>query len=201
MNAASSRPRLPRALTSFLLSIALLAPVATRAAGWDIDQLMQGLAKMKSGRATFTEKKTMSMLDRPLESSGELQYSAPDRLEKRTLKPSPETMVVEGDTLVLQRGRQKHTVQLQEYPEIAGFIDSIRGTLAGDRKALERTFRLKLDGAAERWNLSLTPNDAKLAANIHLIRIGGSREHVRTIEIIQTDGDRSLMTIARIEAQ
>ena len=40
--------------------------------------------------------------------------------------------------IVIERGRQKHTLQLQDYPELAAVIDSIRGTLAGDRKALER---------------------------------------------------------------
>jgi hypothetical protein len=130
-----------------------------------------------------------------------LLYAAPDRLEKRTLKPRPETMRVEGSVLYFERGQQKHTVQLQEYPELAGFIDSIRGTLAGNRKALERAFKLTLEGPAEHWTLSLLPSDAKLAINIHLIRISGQRDNVRNIEIIQTDGDRSVMTIERIASQ
>lgn len=200
MNAASLQRRLHRGLASLLMSLAVLAPTISHGADWDIDQLMQSLAKTKSGRATFVEKKYMSMLDRPLESSGELQFTAPDHLEKRTLKPSAERLVVEGGVLVFERGRQKHTVQLQEYPEIAGFIDSIRGTLAGDRQALERAFKLKLEGPAERWTLSLVPSDAKLANNIHLIRIAGTRDDVRSIEIIQTDGDRSVMSIERAKS-
>ena len=39
----------------------------------------------KSGKATFVEKKYLAMLDQPLESSGELSFTA-DRLEKRTVK-------------------------------------------------------------------------------------------------------------------
>lgn len=190
-----------RSLRSLLLSLCAMAPALSLAADWDLDQLMQSLAQAKPGRASFVEKKYIAMLDRPIESSGELAYSAPDRLEKRTAKPKLETMVVEGDTLILERGRQKHTVQLQQYPELAGFIDSIRGTLAGDRKALERAFRLKLEGPTERWTLTLWPTDAKMATLIHLIRIGGMRDNVRSIEVIQTDGDRSVMTIERINAQ
>jgi hypothetical protein len=110
-------------------------------------------------------------------------------------------MLVEGSTLTLERGKQKHSLQMQDYPELAGFIDSIRGTLAGDRKALERLFRLKLDGPAERWNLTLLPTDAKMATSLHLVKISGNRDNVRTIEIIQTDGDRSVMTIDRILAR
>ena len=190
-----------RSLRSLLLSLCVMVPVLSFAADWNLDQLMQLLAQAKPGRASFVEKKYIAILDRPIESSGELAYSAPDRPEKRTAKPKAETMVVEGETLILERGRQKHTVQLQQYPELGGFIDSIRGTLAGDRKVLERSFRLKLEGPAERWTLMLWPTDAKMATIIHLIRIAGIRDNVRSIEVIQTDGDRSVMTIERINAQ
>jgi hypothetical protein len=158
---------------------------------------MQALAKATPGRASFVEKKFISLLDRPLESSGLLLYTAPDRLEKRTLKPKPENMVVEGNTLTVERGSQKHTLQLQEYPDLAGFIDSIRGTLAGDRKALERSFRLKLEGGPERWTLTLQPADAAISRSVHLIRIAGVQDDVRAIDVIQTDGDRSEMKIER----
>lgn len=168
---------------------------------WDIDQLMQALAKAPPGRATFTEKKTFALLDRPVDSSGELLYKPPDRLEKRTVKPKPETMVAEGGTLTLERPPRTFTLQLQEQPELAGFIDSIRGTLAGDRKVLERSFRLQLEGPAERWTLTLFPINEKMAANVHLIRIGGTQAEVRSVDVIQTDGDRSAMVITRREAR
>lgn len=199
MSTFLSRGRLRGIFAIALLSV--LQPAAVFAAGWDIDQLMQSLAKNKAGHATFLEKKYIALLDRPVESSGELRYTAPDRLEKRTIKPKPENMLVDGDTLVMERGRQKHTLQLQEYPELAGFIGSIRGTLSGDRKALEASFRLKLDGAADRWTLTLYPTDAKLLTSVHLIEIAGARDDVRSINIIQTDGDRSMMTIERVATQ
>jgi outer membrane lipoprotein-sorting protein len=198
MNAASLLPMICRMLVSLVLPLVVLQSAMSSAADWDVDRLMQSLAKAKSGRATFVEKKYLAMLDRPVESSGDLLYSAPDRLEKRTVKPKPETMLVEGGVLVIERGSQKLTAQLQEYPELGGFIDSIRGTLAGDRKALERAFKLKLEGGAERWILTLFPTDAKMATAIHLIRIAGSGDNVRSIEIIQTDGDRSMMAIVRV---
>lgn len=200
MNPAPIRRLSRRAFALFLLAAALW-PAGSMAADWDVGQLMQSLAKVAAGRATFVETKYLAMLDRPLQSSGELWYRAPDHLEKRTLKPRPETLVIDGDTLTIERGSRKLSVQLQEYPELAGFLDSIRGTLAGDRQALERTFKLKLEGNPERWQLSLAPLDAKMATTIHLIRIAGSRDNVRSIEIIQTDGDRSVMTVTRDAAQ
>ena len=75
-------------------------------AAWDVTQLMQGLAKNKSGRASFVEKKYIALLEAPVESSGELLYTAPDRLEKRTLKPRPESLLIEGGSLTVERGKR-----------------------------------------------------------------------------------------------
>jgi outer membrane lipoprotein-sorting protein len=201
MNAAVSRFVFHSGLTRIALCLLLLQPAFSFASNWDIDRLMQALAAAKPGRASFVEKKYLSIVEGAVQSSGELVYTAPNRLEKRTFKPKPEVMLVEGDVLTIERGRQKHTLQLQEYPELAVFINSIRGTLAGDRTALERSYKLKLEGGAERWTLLLFPTDPKIANTIHLIRIAGNRADVRSIDVIQTDGDRSSMTIDRIAPQ
>ncbi len=178
----------------------LLAPVCAHAAAWDLDQLMHSLAQSRSSRATFTEKKYIAILDKPVESSGELFYTAPDRLEKRTFKPKPESMIVEQNIMVIERGRQKHRLSLEDYSELSAFIDSIRGTLAGDRKALERNFRLSLTGTAEQWMMQLLPVNEKLQGVVKHIRIAGVRDTVRSIETTQSDGDRSLMLIEKLAA-
>ena len=179
-----------------LMLVTLLSSVS-HAADWDIDQLMQSLAQTRSGHASFVEKKSIAMLDKPIESSGELFYSAPDRLEKRTLKPKPETMLLDRGILTIERDRQKHRLQLQDYPELAVFIDSIRGTLAGDRKSLERTYQLSLQGDMQNWMLLLVPIDNKIKKVVQRIHISGVNNDVRSIEVIQTDGDSSLMTIEK----
>ncbi|WP_411880019.1 LolA-related protein [Polaromonas sp. YR568] len=191
--AAAALARRTARLVAALLALAVCSPAAL--AAWDLQQLMDTLAQSKSGRATFVEKKHIALLDRPVESSGELLYTAPDRLEKRTLKPKPESMLVNGGELLIERGRQKYQLQLQAYPELAAFIDSIRGTLAGDRGALERSYRLSLEGSAERWVLQLEPVDPKMQAVVQRIRISGVRNQVRGIDITQADGDSSSMTI------
>lgn len=175
-----------------------LAAISSHAADWTIDQLMQSLAQNRADHATFSEKKYIAILDKPVESSGELHYAAPDRLEKRTLKPKPESMLIERGILTIERGRQKHRLQLQEQPELSAFIESIRGTLAGDRKTLERNFRLSLDGSAEQWTLQLFPLSEKVLAVVKRIRITGMRDAVRSVEIAQADGDYSLMLIKRV---
>lgn len=185
-----------RVMRHLLVALALMpVPVISHAVEWDIDQLMRGLAQAHTEHASFVEKKSIAMLDKPVESSGELFYTAPDHLEKRTIKPKPESMILDHGTLVIERGRQKHHLPLQDYPELAAFIDSIRSTLAGDRKALERNYRLSLEGTAEHWTLQLLPVDKKIRAVVKRIRIAGMGDSVRSVEITQADGDSSLMLI------
>lgn len=182
-----------------LVAVLLAAPAG--AAGWDIDRLMQTLAQNTVSRATFVEKKQIAMLDAPVVSSGELLFTAPDRLERRTLKPRPETMVLEGGTLTMTRGERRMVLNVKDQPAVGALIESIRATLAGDRAALERHYHLKLDGTPARWSLTLTPREARTRALVLEIRIDGEQAEVRTVEVEQSDRDRSVMTIQKAGRQ
>ena len=178
-------------LALFLLGFGFSAQTAQ----FTIGELMSALANNKHGAASFTEKKYISILDRPVESSGELLFVPPARLEKRTLKPKVETLVLDGDILTVERQRQKHVLQLKDYPEVAAVIESIRATLAGNRKTLERVYDLSLEGSSDRWTLTLTPLDTRVGSVVARIRMEGTPGEVCTVEILQADGDRSVMSV------
>src|SRR5580692_8979928 len=101
------------------------------------------LATRQHGRVEFVEQLFLHILDRPIESSGELRYDAPDRLEKRTLKPHAESLLLAGGVLTVERARGRRVLDLRAYPQIQPFVESIRATLAGDRTSLERLFHLE----------------------------------------------------------
>ncbi len=184
--------RLPLCMLIWML---LLAP--TLAMAWDVDELMRQLATVEHSQGRFVERKYLKVLKQPLELSGTLSYTRPGRIEKRTLKPKPETLTVVGDTLTLDNSaRKEHRVlKLQDYPVLWGFVESIRATLGGDLKALQRFYRVELEGDATRWRLFLAPSDRKMGDFISLIRIEGSQARVDTIEMQETRGDRSVMKI------
>jgi hypothetical protein len=137
----------------------------------------------------------LSILDQPLHSSGELLYDAPDRLEKRTLEPRAEDLLLENGVLTMERSHRRRSVALRDFPQAVPFIESLRATLAGDRAALERYFTVHFSGNLDRWTLELTPADAALRRNVRRILIAGERERIRTLAIDQSDGDSSTLTI------
>jgi outer membrane lipoprotein-sorting protein len=170
-------------------------------AAFDVGQLMNELAKHNGGKAKFVEKKTISLLDKPVVSTGEMSYIAPAYLEKRTLTPKPEILILDKDMLSIERDKQKLSINLSNQPEALAFIDSIRGTLTGNRAALEKNYGLYLSGTADKWVLTLLPSEPKIAALVLRIVVTGSKNQIRSIEYLQADGDRSLMTIEPLETK
>jgi hypothetical protein len=181
-----------------ILSLTLLAALlfgSANAADGDLDALMALLAKRQHGHVQFIEQQFLAVLNHPLESSGEMRYDAPDRLEKRTLEPRQETLLLAGGVLTVDRGKSHRVVDLQAYPQAQPFIESIRATLAGDRAGLEKLFTLEFNGSLAKWTLTLVPKDAKVKRSVAQVRIEGAQDQVLRVEIRQADGDHSLMTL------
>jgi len=178
------------------VAVVLLAAPSAHGAAFDIVSLFERLARERPGRATFEERKFLSLLDKPVQSSGELLFIPPDRLEKRTLKPRVESVVVDRERVTLERGGKRQSLVLRQNPQVAVLVESIRATLAGDLGALTRTYSVALDGTPARWRLTLRPLDPAIATLVERIEIGGSESRVDRVEIFQADGDRSLMSIA-----
>jgi hypothetical protein len=180
-----------------LAALVLAWPAVAHSYG--VPELFQALGQGKARRVQFHEKKTLALLDRPVESSGELSFTPPARLEKRTLKPRPERVVIEGDLATVERGNHKQTLRLSQQPGIAALVDSIRSTLAGDLNALTRNYSAAVAGDAARWRLTLRPLDPALSNIVEHVEISGSQGVVRSVEIFQADGDRSVMTLTPLE--
>ncbi|MEY2333678.1 LolA family protein [Acidithiobacillus ferrianus] len=173
------------------LFLGLVMTLRAHAADWDITQLMHALAQEKSGQTTFVELKYISFLNQPIKSSGDMRFVSPDVLEMHTLQPDDQTIRVRGDLLIMDH----HTVPLEDHPELLAFIDSIRGTLTGNRALLERFFTLSLKGDKNDWSLRLAPSKKDVAKLIQSITVSGSRERVRHITIVKTNHDRSVITL------
>ena len=192
------RAALLRVAASLALAVvlALVLPVPLRAqAAFDLPQLTQLLSQVKSGEATFKEKRTVDMLERTLESSGRLSFAAPDTFVRETLKPRQDKVAVVGNSVTMSMGNRSRTVPLDSVPEAAVIMEAIRGTLTGNRDALERNFTTTVSGNAQRWSLQLVPREQKLRMLVVSVRVSGTQAYLREVVVAMADGDRSVMTI------
>lgn len=178
----------------------MAAPVTTAAGaedstGFNLSQLMKLLARRKQGEVSYQQEDYFAILDQPVPSSGVLIYRAPDRLEKRTLRPKAASLVVEGDELTVERGQRTFRMPLSAYPQLAPLVDAMRDTLTGNEQGLERVFKVSLTGPRQNWKLRLVPLDRAVARKVSRVEIAGSGDAIRSVEILQVGGDRSVMTL------
>ncbi|MCB1906692.1 MAG: outer membrane lipoprotein carrier protein LolA [Rhodocyclaceae bacterium] len=166
---------------------------------WTVDELMRSLAAAAGGRVAFVERKSIAILDEAVVSRGEMRFTPPARLERLTREPSEESMVLDGDRLSIRRDGRHFDLELRNHPQAAALIDSIRGTLAGDREALEASFALSLAGSRQAWRLDLLPSDPRVAEIVLRIHVEGSAGRVALIDILQADGDRSQLRFTPID--
>jgi hypothetical protein len=186
-------------LVGGVCSFSAMAAETHTPGAWDLNQLMHELGKVKAAKVRFVEHKHLSILNAPLEFSGTLVYVAPDRLEKHTLKPRPETLVLDHDVLTVEdkERNRRRTFVLQDYPVVWASVESIRSTLAGDLATLTRFYEMKLEGSERRWRLTLRPLDTKVQELVSEIRLAGDGNWVNAVEIIEPGGNRSVMTVTR----
>jgi outer membrane lipoprotein-sorting protein len=193
-------PRRPdrRAALGRLAAAAVALGGAARAGAqpaFDLAQLMQMLAQVRSGQATFTERRSVAILERTLESSGRVSFEAPDTFVRETLKPRRERLAIVGNTLTMSLGERSRTLTLDSVPEASLLMEAIRATLTGNRETLERSFDASVSGDARQWALQLVPREPRLRELVVSVRLAGRQSTVREVTVAMADGDRSVMTL------
>ena len=188
-----------RACLATAMGLLVVGPSASlaqaSATAFDLVALMAVLAQRKSGEARFTEERTVRSLDYPLQARGRLTFQAPDRFARFTEEPTTESMEVNGNQVLLKRGKRTRQMTLDAAPEMAALAEAMRGTLSGDAAALQRHFRAQVSGNAARWVLRLTPLDSRLARTVQQLEISGLGSDVRSLDLRLVGGDRSLMLV------
>jgi hypothetical protein len=185
-------------VSALIIALALShAAPAQSEVRWGLPELMQELRAVKSAHGKFVERKYLAALSAPLELSGTLAYTAPGRLEKRTVQPRAERLLLEGNTLTVEDQKRRRSYALEQNPPIWAFVESIRSTLAGDLETLNRFYDVRLEGERSAWRLTLRPSEPSMQSMVSEIRIGGRGAWLEAIEVLDAGGDRSVMTITR----
>ena len=182
------------------MSVAQMSPQSEReggSTGWNVEQLIESLAKNRQAEVRFEETAFSNLLTQPLKTQGILRFTPPTGLEKHITAPHDERYLVEGDTVLFESKTKgtNRTLSLQDYPALRAFIEAFRSTLANDVITLRRFYSVTLQGEPRRWVLILRPLDKAVQELVEAIRFSGEREQVSSIEILAPDGDRSVMVI------
>ena len=173
-----------------------LTTIAAHAADLDTDALLARLARPAPDTTTFVEVRYSALLAQPLVASGALEHRQDGSLVRQVTDPYRETTTLRGENVRVEReGSSPRSFSLERAPELRGMLASFGALLKGDREMLERHFDVAARGTDSRWQIELSPRDAKLKRRLAAIRVDGSRDRARCFTMTEPDGDASVMAL------
>lgn len=179
----------------------LLAPAGLHAATAeparvDSDWVLAKLVQPVPARTSFVELRSSKLLKKPLRLQGEYQRPDADTLVRQVTTPYVETTTIRaGEVEIARAGKPSRRFSLARAPEMVGLQASFGALLAGDRRLLERHYRIDTLGTRQRWTMTLTPKDATLQRKLQTVTLYGRGAELRCIETqpVQGEAQRTLL--------
>jgi Outer membrane lipoprotein carrier protein LolA-like len=190
-----------RGLVVFSAIVVTVAPMAlgqeTAAANCTLSQVLATRAKVQEGSATFTQERRIHYVRDPLSSAGRLRFVAPDHLEMIVEKPQPESFIYDDGVLSFDTadGKPAGQVSVDSDLLLSAMFSGLVGTLSGNEDELRHAFFIEFVAEACNWRMSLTPKSKRVSEKVQKIDLKGRDQHLDEVEILQANGDRSLLRI------
>lgn len=175
--------------------LATLLLVTAQVWAFDEQQLTQQLANIAVLRGEFVQEKHLRGLQLPLRSEGRFVLAREQGLLWSLQRPLQRDyrITVQGVSLWQQGQWQAQGNQDAAARQSRLFLAVLRG----DEQELRDEFDLQLQGNADGWLLTLQPKSLLLKQIFQRIEVRGD-QHVRSIELLETQGDRTLMRMGKV---
>lgn len=166
---------------------------------------MEGLESFirsaKSGRAEFTQVVTAPPRDgqpaRSKSSSGTFEFARPDRFRFIYKKPFEQTIVADGKTLWLY-DVDLNQVTARAQSQVLGSTPAALVAASPDLASLRKDFDLEV--AADRDGLQWVQATPKVKdGQLTSVKVGFRGNDLAALDVLDSFGQRSLMTFARME--
>jgi outer membrane lipoprotein carrier protein len=190
------------AFTALGLATLWLAAGTARADG--LTDLETFLRQTQQGRASFTQvvtppQKAGETRARAKTSSGEFEFQRPDRFRFEYTRPFEQTIVADGQTLWLY-DVDLNQVSARRQQDVLGNTPAALLAAAADLKALGRVFELRSEAATDgtEW-VQATPRQRD--GQLQQVRIGFRQGQLAVLDILDSFGQRSVMTFGALNVQ
>jgi len=188
-----------------LLCMALLA-CANLALADSMDTLASFLKNTKSGRADFTQvvtppAKAGQSVSRSKTSSGEFAFIRPARFRFDYLKPFPQVIVADGQTLWLYDADLEQ-VTARKQAQALGSTPAALIATAVDVASLQKEFSLEAQADADglQWVQATPKNRESTIQSVRMgLRVEGAQVGLAKLEIFDAMGQRSVLSFDRFE--
>lgn len=185
---------------AFALSVLAVPLPGGAQSGASLDQLLEQFRGLPGLSARFREEKRVALLAVPIRSEGEIHFAPPGRLLRKVTAPTASTALIADGRLTFASQGQRQEFDLTRQPLVAGFVDSFRSVLAGDRAALERAYRISYRSRGEGWELTLRPRGAPLNRFLQEMSLVGQGVEVSEMRMVEVSGDATTTEFFEIDA-
>jgi len=179
----------------------LVAAFALSAQASGLDSLENFVKSARSGRAEFTQVVTGPARDgqaaRSKTSSGTFEFSRPNRFRFNYRKPFEQTIVADGQTLWLYDADLRQ-VTTRKQAQALGSTPAALIASAPDLATLRKDFTLEAAGEKDgiEW-VQATPKAKE--GQLHSMKAGFRGNDLAALEILDSFGQRSVLTFTRME--
>jgi hypothetical protein len=181
-----------------LLAALILAGAAGLAHGLTVPQLQLLLQAAPQPDARYEELRESPWLSSPVTTRGTLHVT-PQALEKRVELPRQETWRLLDDRLEWAGpgGAGRKQILFSQAPALKALADVTRRAVAGDLVALERDFKIVLNGDERVWSAQLQPRTPLLARQLESVELQGTGGRLRVLIVSERHGERTTTHILR----
>ena len=192
---------MPRWLVAGALSVGMGAAFAS-----SLDTLDTFLKTTKSGRADFTQVVTPPVkagqtTARSKTSTGQFSFIRPTRFRFDYVKPFPQVIVADGQTLWLYDTDLEQVTARKQAQTLSSTPAALVAT-AVDLAALQKEFTLEAQADADglQWVLARPNNRDNTIQSVRLgLRVEGTQVGLAKLEILDAMGQRSVLSFERFE--
>lgn len=155
-----------------------------------LPELQQRFSQQPVLRAEFEQQRSISGMEKPLKSSGELLISQQKGLWWAQQKPFPLTLLLDDKRMVQTlAGQPPQVVTADNNPQMFQFNHLLTALFHADSQALEQNFALQFTNLGHsRWRLVLTPKTTPLDKLFKRITLNGE-QFLDTIDIDDMQSD------------
>lgn len=169
--------------------------------------LLEGfLRSTQSGRAQFTQTVTVPPRDgqvgRPRVSSGTFEFQRPQRFRFSYLKPFPQSLVADGNTLWMH-DPDLNQVTARKLSQVLQGTPAALVASAADLRGLQADFNLSAQPEAGglQWVLATPKVQGGTLQSIRVgLRAGATGPELAALDILDSFGQRSVMAFSQFEA-
>ena len=179
-----------------LLAFFFTVPANALEATLDLPKLLHMFAQQKKSTVDFNEEKHAFFLEEPIKSSGYIEFSAPNKLNKFILVPEKISQKITGNILEIKNPGETHTINLDDHPEFSILLRSIISVLSGDHVSLKKDFKITFKNNLSGWSLLLSPHDSYISGYIESIKMFGNKNKLSKIVVTEPNNDRSITLLS-----